>query len=136
MRIVAIALAVCGALAGEAWAQGWESALSRTHPFNVPTPLADSRDPFVGVPARIGFYAGMAVGLVPGLMAGVPLALFDQATTGRTSQFSANVIQAPAVYSGVAMQYMAGAPFFAGKVMFWDIPRRLLYGAQTGQASR
>ncbi len=109
-----------------ACAQGWESALPRTHPYNVPTPLADDPSPFVNIPARTGFYAGMLAGLGPGLLLGGPFLLIDHIAAGEASQFSADLVQVPAVYSGVAMHYAAGAPFYLAKLAMWDLPGALL----------
>ncbi len=83
------------------------------------------------MPARVGFYGGMLMGLVPGVMLGAPVALVERATTGRASQFSADLIGVPSVYSGVAMHYMAGMPFYLTKAAFWDIPHALTGGKRT-----
>lgn len=125
MRGALAAALVLSACAAGARAQGMQSSLPRTHPYNVPTPLADDPSAFVHVPARFGFHAGMLAGLVPGVMLGVPVALAERATAGRASQFSADLIGVPSVYSGVAMHYMTGGPFFLAKTIFWDIPRGL-----------
>ncbi|MBM4034301.1 MAG: hypothetical protein FJ291_21350 [Planctomycetes bacterium] len=126
MRAMAAAALVGISLAGQAWAQGWDTSRTRTYPFNVPTPLVDDRSAFVSVPASVGFYSGMLAGLVPGLALGLPLALGERAATGEVSQSTANVITAPAVYTGVAMHYAAGTPFYLTKLVFWDLPRGLL----------
>ena len=126
MKVLLVVLCVWWAAAGEAWAQGWSGGQSRTYPFKIGTPLMDHRSPVVSVPATLGFYTGMVAGLGPGLLMGLPLALADQAVKGETSQFSANVLSAPSVYTGVAMHYAAGGPAYVGKLVFWDIPSRLL----------
>ena len=127
MRGILLAL-FTGALAtGQAWAQGgWESAVPRTHPYDIPTPLADDPSPFVNVPARIGYYTGLLAGLPPGVLVGLPIALVERATQGQASQFTADVMQLPAVYAGVGMHYMVGGPFYLTKTVMWDIPRALL----------
>ncbi len=135
MRGVLLAL-FAAAAAGQAWAQGgWESAVPRTHPYNIPTPLADDPSPFVNVPARLGFYTGLIAGLPPGVIVGLPIALVERATKGQASQFTADVMQLPAVYAGVGMHYMAGGPFYLTKAVMWDFPRALL-GVGGGRRTR
>jgi hypothetical protein len=124
MRVAAVLVGI--AVAGQAWAQGWDTSRSRTFPFNVPTPLMDERSQFVSVPASVGFYSGMVAGLVPGLALGLPLALGERAATGKVSQFTANVITAPSVYAGVGMHYATGTPFYLTKLVLWDLPRGVL----------
>ena len=106
--------------------RGWESTLPRTHPYNIPTPLADDPSAFVHVPARIGFTVGAILGLGPGLLLGGPPAVIERIALGEVSQFSVDLIQTPAIYSGVAMQYAAGVPFYLAKTVFWDLPGPLL----------
>lgn len=123
MRVVLAALWVAVACASQA--QGMEPAVPRTYPYNIPTPLADDPSAFVHVPARVGFYGGMLMGLGPGVMLGVPVALVERVTAGQASQFSADLMGGPSVYSGVVMHYAAGMPFYLTKVVFWDLPHRV-----------
>lgn len=132
MHRLMTALVLTGALAQGAGAQGWHTTRSRTHPYDIPTPLADDPAPFVNVPAQIGFYGGMLVGLGPGLLVGLPMLLADHVAQGEASQLSVDVIQAPAVYTGVAMQYAVGGPFYVTKALLWDLPGRLIYGKRAG----
>jgi len=126
MKTLPIVLLALASAAATASAQGWQNARPRTYPYNIPTPLADDPSPFVNVPARLGFTTGVILGLGPGLLIGGPPAIIERIATGSVSQFSVDLVQVPAVYGGVAMQYAAGAPFFLAKAVFWDIPGRLL----------
>ncbi|HUT32597.1 MAG TPA: hypothetical protein VNE39_03870 [Planctomycetota bacterium] len=126
MRGILLALFASALAAGGARAQGWESTLSRTHPYDIPTPLADDPSPFVHVPARVGFYTGMFTGLLPGVMIGMPIGLLERATQGHASQFTADLMQLPAMYAGVGMHYVAGGPFYLTKLVMWDLPRGIL----------
>ncbi|HPD16400.1 MAG TPA: hypothetical protein PLE19_15715 [Planctomycetota bacterium] len=132
MRWPMALLLLAGAMATGANAQGWHTTRSRTHPYNIPTPLADDPSAFVSVPAQVGFYGGMLAGLAPGLLVGLPLLLVDQVAQGEASQFSVDVVQAPAIYTGVAMQYAVGGPFYVTKALLWDFPGKLIYGRRAG----